>query len=84
MVLYVSPMSLAAPTKTADEAAALAERWWRLKHRGKVAHLRSMGLIVAEWDGVGSLDACLSSHFGAPGFQGGRDTWRSFARGSML
>lgn len=84
MVLYVSPMSLAAPAKTADEAAALAERWWRLKHRGKVAHLRSMGLIVAEWDGVGSLDACLSSHFGAPGFQGGRDTWRSFARGSML
>jgi len=84
MVLYVSPMNLAAPARFTDDAAALAERWWRLKHRGKVAHPRSMGLMVAEWDGVGSLDACLSNHFGAPGFHASRDAWRSSARRSLL
>ena len=87
MVLYVSPMDLLPPAtiqaKPTDGDSALAERWWRLKHRGKVAQLWSMGMIVAEWDGVSPLDACLSQHF-APGFRAGREAWRSSARRSLL
>ena len=88
MVLYVSPMDLLVLAGTharpSGDDAALAERWWRLKHRSKVAQLRSMGLMVAEWDGVSPLGACLSSHFGAPGFRVGREAWRGSARGSVL
>jgi uncharacterized protein (DUF58 family) len=85
LVLYVAPMDLVASAgPTTDDAAALAERWWTLKHRGKIAQLRSMGLTVAEWDGVSSLDACLSRHFGAPGFRAGREAWCSSARRNLL
>jgi len=88
MVLYVSPMGLRPLTTTqakpTDDAAALAERWWRLKHRGKVAQLRSMGLMVAEWDGVSPLGACLSNHFGAPGFRPGGEAGGSSVRGNLL
>lgn len=88
MVLYLCPMDLLPPAGTQarpiDAAAALAERWWRLKHRSKIAQLRSMGLMVAEWDGVGPLSACLSSHFSSPGFHAGREAWHGSVRGSPL
>lgn len=88
MVLYVSPMDLLASAgpraRPADDAAALAERWWKLKHKGKIAQLRSMGLIVAEWDGVSSLDGCLSHYFGAPASGAGREAWRGFAGRGVL
>ncbi len=86
MVLYISPMDLLSHTgsvASADaDADALVKRWWRLKHKGKIAQLRSMGLMVAEWDGVGSLDACLSHHFGAPGFRAARAVRAGSERGS--
>ena len=96
MVLYISPMGLVALMESADatgasastrpdpDTNALAERWWRLKHKGKIAKLRSMGIVVAEWDGAGSLDACLSRHFGAPGYGGARGAWQNSSRGAWL
>lgn len=108
MVLYISPMGLVEPTRSAGtahaprstfvtgpvsplasarldpETDALTERWWRLKHRSKVAQLRSMGIATAEWDGVSSLDACLSRHFRAPGSGGARGDRQNWARGEWL
>lgn len=82
MVLFISPIALLEdkiPGSTDDQ---LARRWWDLSNRAKVSKLRALGLRVAEWDGRGSLDACLSNYYGGQGSRSAmRSPWQSASRG---
>jgi len=82
MVLYVSPIPFIEDQLKDSAEDQLAKRWWGLDHKAKLKKLRALGLQVAEWDGNGSLDACLSHYFGGQGFRSaGRSPWQSASRG---
>jgi len=61
MVLFISPIALVEDRIAESTNDQLAKRWWDLSNKAKVNKLRALGLRVAEWDGRGSLDACLQS-----------------------
>lgn len=94
MVVYMSPKNMMSDSNTNAEryttllsesdAHSLALRWWRLKHQARLNKLRSMGIMVAEWDGSGSLSACLNRYFGAPGYHSAQGVGHPPTRGAWL
>lgn len=82
MILYLSPIALLEDQITDSVDDRLAQRWWELSHKAKVNKLRKLGLTVAEWDGSGSLDACLNHYYGGQGYSSAtRSPWQSASRG---
>lgn len=82
MVLFISPIALVEDRIAESTNDQLAKRWWDLSNKAKVNKLRALGLRVAEWDGRGSLDACLNHYYGGHGFRSAtRSPWQRASRG---